>query len=124
MRFDQILAKLAHDGDWNFEKRDQTYISRRGGEKKPVERTQQVPILDDYTKIIWNTTPVISLEDCQIEWDRIKIERRNEDVDRKRLEAYGSVGDQLDMMYNDLIIGTTTWKDHVASVKLNNPKDI
>ena len=39
-----------------------------------------------------------------------------------RQEAYGSIGDQLDMQYKDAVNGTTTWKDHVAQVKSDNPK--
>jgi hypothetical protein len=39
-----------------------------------------------------------------------------------RQVAYGSIGDQLDMQYKDLLDGTTTWKDHVAKVKSDNPK--
>ena len=39
-----------------------------------------------------------------------------------RQEAYGSIGDQLDMQYKDLLNGTTTWKDHIATVKSDNPK--
>jgi|TARA_Y100000004_G_scaffold127622_1_gene143649 hypothetical protein len=39
-----------------------------------------------------------------------------------RQEAYGSIADQLDMQYWDSVNGTTTWKDHVAQVKSDNPK--
>ena len=39
-----------------------------------------------------------------------------------RQEAYGSIGDQLDMQYKDAVNGTTTWKDHIAQVKSDNPK--
>ena len=39
-----------------------------------------------------------------------------------RQEAYGSIADQLDMQYWDAVNGTTTWKDHVAKVKSDNPK--
>ena len=39
-----------------------------------------------------------------------------------RQEAYGSIADQLDMQYWDAVNGTTTWKDHVATVKSDNPK--
>ena len=39
-----------------------------------------------------------------------------------RQEAYGSITDQLDMQYWDAVNGTTTWKDHVAQVKSDNPK--
>ena len=39
-----------------------------------------------------------------------------------RQEAYGSVADQLDMQYWDSVNDTTTWKDHIAQVKDDNPK--
>jgi len=39
-----------------------------------------------------------------------------------RQDAYGFIGDQLDMQYKDLVNGTTTWKDHIAKVKSDNPK--
>jgi hypothetical protein len=39
-----------------------------------------------------------------------------------RQEAYGSLSDQLDMQYWDAVNDTTTWKDHIAKVKSDNPK--
>jgi hypothetical protein len=39
-----------------------------------------------------------------------------------RQEAYGSIQDQLDMMYWDNVNSTTTWKEHIAQVKSDNPK--
>lgn len=39
-----------------------------------------------------------------------------------RQEGYGSINDQLDMMYWDNVNGTTVWKDHIAQVKSDNPK--
>ena len=39
-----------------------------------------------------------------------------------RQEAYGSIAEQLDMMYWDGVNGTTTWADHIAQVKSDNPK--
>ena len=41
---------------------------------------------------------------------------------KSRVIAYGSIGDQLDMQYKDAVNGTTTWKDHIATVKSDNPK--
>ena len=41
---------------------------------------------------------------------------------RNRAQAYASIGDQLDMQYWDSVNDTTTWKDHVASVKAQFPK--
>jgi hypothetical protein len=42
--------------------------------------------------------------------------------DDARRSAYGDIADQLDMQYHDLVDGTTTWKDHIAKVKSDNPK--
>jgi hypothetical protein len=39
-----------------------------------------------------------------------------------RQEAYGSIAEQLDMQYWDGVNGTTTWADHIAQVKSDNPK--
>jgi len=41
---------------------------------------------------------------------------------RNRADAYASTGDQLDMQYWDSVNNTTTWKDHIASVKGQFPK--
>jgi len=39
-----------------------------------------------------------------------------------RAEAYPSIQEQLDMQYWDLVNGTTTWKDTIEQIKLDNPK--
>jgi hypothetical protein len=39
-----------------------------------------------------------------------------------RAKAYPPFGDQLDMMYHDLLDQTTTWKDAIAAVKALYPK--
>tara|TARA_B100000902_G_scaffold261674_1_gene247953 strand:+ start:591 stop:923 length:333 start_codon:yes stop_codon:yes gene_type:complete len=44
------------------------------------------------------------------------------DYARKRVDAYPSIQDQLDMQYWDKKNGTTTWVDAVAKVKSDNPK--
>ena len=63
------------------------------------------------------------------EYEQIITDRANEKYDQQqngwieaRLEGYGAIGEQLDMMYHDEVDGTTTWKDHVAKVKSDNPK--
>jgi hypothetical protein len=43
--------------------------------------------------------------------------------DRVKSSGYASTGDQFDMQYKDLLNGTTVWKDHVAKVKSDNPKE-
>jgi hypothetical protein len=35
----------------------------------------------------------------------------------KRQIAYGDIGEQLDMMYKDILDGGTRWKDHISNVK-------
>ena len=53
---------------------------------------------------------------------RIQAEYDAQEYARKRATAYASTGDQLDMQYWDSVNDTTTWKDHVASVKNQFPK--
>ena len=40
----------------------------------------------------------------------------------RRKNAFAEIGEQLDMMYHDQVNNTTTWKDHVKSVKDSVPK--
>jgi len=44
------------------------------------------------------------------------------EVQEARKNSYKSTQDQLDMQYWDSVNGTTTWKDHIAKVKSDNPK--
>ena len=43
-------------------------------------------------------------------------------VIENRQNAYATSTGQLDMQYWDSVNGTTTWKDHIAKVKSDNPK--
>ena len=49
------------------------------------------------------------------------LSERQNAVRATRRASYGDLGDQLDMQYHDNVDGTTTWKDHVAKVKADNP---
>ena len=51
-----------------------------------------------------------------------KFDNQENGYKSARQEAYGSIADQLDMQYWDAVNGTTTWKDHIAQVKADNPK--
>ena len=42
---------------------------------------------------------------------------------RKRERAYPLIGEQLDMLFHDELNGTTTWKDAIAKVKSDIPKE-
>ena len=59
------------------------------------------------------------IETAHAEW---QSEHDSQEYARNRATAYASTGDQLDMQYWDSVNDTTTWKDHVASVKAQFPK--
>lgn len=50
------------------------------------------------------------------------LDYQNLDYVKARKSAYKPLAEQLDMQYKDLVHGTTTWKDHIAQVKADNPK--
>ena len=56
------------------------------------------------------------------ELSRLQSEYDSQAYARNRATAYASIGDQLDMQYWDSVNDTTTWKDHIASVKDQFPK--
>lgn len=62
---------------------------------------------------------VAEIETAHAEW---KAEYDSQEYARNRATAYASTGDQLDMQYWDSVNDTTTWKDHIASVKAQFPK--
>ena len=70
-----------------------------------------------------NNNPVI-LDEAKVsdELARLQAEYDAQEYARNRATAYASTGDQLDMQYWDSVNDTTTWKDHVASVKDQFPK--
>ena len=59
---------------------------------------------------------------AKIDRGNFKWEEQQFGYIQARQEAYGSVQDQLDMQYWDNVNSTTTWKDHIAKVKSDNPK--
>jgi len=60
-----------------------------------------------------------AIEAAHAEW---QAEYDAQEYARNRATAYASTGDQLDMQYWDSVNDTTTWKDHIASVKAQFPK--
>ena len=71
----------------------------------------------------WNISSVDQPTDSQLNAvdSAADLEERQNAVRATRKTAYGDLGDQLDMQYHDNVDGTTTWKDHVAKVKTDNP---
>jgi len=79
---------------------------------------------EDYEQITWNNgTAVISKSDIVAKQAELKTAFDALNYSRNRAKAYPSIEDQMDMQYKDLLNDTTTWKDAVAKVKSDNPKE-
>jgi hypothetical protein len=61
--------------------------------------------------------------DEEIDAEVIRLQAEYDANQYQRDRQYPSIGDQLDMQYHDQIDGTTTWKDAIAKVKSDNPKE-
>ena len=71
---------------------------------------ERLPISDD------------DFEQMVVDCANSKFDEQENGYKTARQEAYGSINEQLDMQYWDAVNGTTTWKDHIAQVKADNPK--
>ena len=58
-----------------------------------------------------------------IYWTQVNAWSDPDQYKINRASAYPSIQEQLDMQYHDTVNGTTTWKDAIAKVKSDNPKD-
>ena len=78
----------------------------------------------DIDNINWNSDDITqpSKADIEAKIAEQKTEYDNLAYARARAVAYKSIQDQLDMQYWDNVNSTTTWKDHIAKVKSDNPK--
>ena len=93
-----------------------------------VDFTKDVLIQDDsngqgpYIKE-WNVSGVTQPTDEQLNAvdSAADLSERQNAARAARRKSYGDLGDQLDMQYHDSVDGTSTWKDHVAKVKTDNP---
>jgi len=91
------------------------------GSANSIQTDQIIPEFSD-TQILKFVNGNIIVEDSQELIDK-KAEYDTQEYARNRATAFPSIGDQLDMQYHDLLDGTTTWKDAVAKVKSDNPKE-
>ena len=77
---------------------------------------------EDVNQITWyNDTTPISVNDIEAKQKELQAEYDAKQYQRDRV--YPSIEDQLDMQYWDNVNGTTTWKDAIAKVKSDNPKE-
>ena len=103
-----------------------TYCANNGVAN--VDFTIDVLLQDDsngqgpYIKT-WNVSGVAQPTDEQLNAvdSAADLSERQATARSARKTAYGDLGDQLDMQYHDSVDGTSTWKDHVAKVKTDNP---
>ena len=77
---------------------------------------------NDINTIQWHngTTPISKAD---IEAKMVEVQADYDAKQYQRDRVYPSIGEQLDMQYWDKVNGTTTWKDAVAKVKSDNPKN-
>ena len=61
--------------------------------------------------------------DVSIDWTQVNAWTNPDQYKIDREVAYPSIQEQLDMQYWDNVNGTTTWKDAIAKVKSDNPKE-
>ena len=103
-----------------------TYCANNGVAE--VDFTKDVLLQDDsngqgpYIKE-WNISSVVQPTDEQLNAvdSAADLSERQAAARSARRSAYGDWNSQLDMQYHDNVNGTTTWKDHVAKVKADNP---
>ena len=79
----------------------------------------------DYESLIWLDEVQVKpteqeYNDAVTAWN---TEYESQEYARNRASAFPSIGDQMDMQYHDLLNSTTTWKDAIAKVKADNPKE-
>jgi hypothetical protein len=102
------------------------YLANNG--VNSVDFTSDVLLQDDsngqgpYIKE-WNVSSVTKPTDSQLSAvdSAADLAERQDAARAARKQAYGDLGSQLDMQYHDAVDSTTTWKDHVAKVKTDNP---
>ena len=91
---------------------------------KALNPSAKFRVLDDSVdKIDWleGTTPIAkSTIEAKITEQQTAY---NNDYIRKRQEAYPGLWDQLDMIYWDQVNGTAKFKEAIAKVKADNPKN-
>ena len=64
--------------------------------------------------------------EISINMDDVNADYISKNYKNERLVKYASIGDQLDMLYKDIVDGkldtTGTWATHIKAVKDANPK--
>ena len=94
-------------------------------EEITTQVTAEVEAEKPLTKQVNNDVMELTDDDyAQLITDRAadRFDQQENGYKDARQSAYGSIANQLDMMYWDGVNGTTVWADHIAQVKSDNPK--
>ena len=90
-----------------------------------INPNAKVAITDnDIDQIEWldGTTP-IPKADIETKLEELQAEYDANQYQRDRAISYPTIQEQLDMQYWDNVNNTTNWKDAIAKVKADNPKE-
>ena len=87
------------------------------------KKVQFISGTDENGGAVFLQTKPITYAEVLAEQQRLQTEYNNNQYQRDRASAYPSIQDQLDMQYWDSVNNTTTWKDTVAQVKADHPKN-
>jgi len=84
--------------------------------------------IDDGTGAFDASGNKITIDQTLVDAARVELDKLNYQTDRTEngSTVYSSFGDQLDMLYADMVTGkldtTGTWATHIKAVKDANPK--
>ena len=87
-----------------------------------------VVTIDDSGQIEDAAGNQVTIDQSKVDAARVELNKLNYQTDRvyDGSTTYGSIGDQLDMLFQDIIAGkldsTGTWATHIKAVKDANPK--
>ena len=85
-------------------------------------------IVDDGNGVFKEDGTEITIDQTLVDAARVELDKLNYQTDRTTngSTTYASFGDQLDMLYKDIVAGkldtTGTWATHIKAVKDANPK--
>ena len=85
-------------------------------------------IVDDGNGVFKADGTEITIDQTLVDAARVELDKLNYQTDRTTngSTVYSSFGDQLDMLYADMLAGkldtTGTWATHIKAVKDANPK--
>jgi hypothetical protein len=114
-----------HEALWSLGKKNYVLYGDPSNEQEFLDSYKTTTTGENNIGIQSSDASLFGVTWSEIQAELIRLEKAHSDNEyaRNRATAYPSIGDQLDMQYHDQIDGTTTWKDAIAKVKSDNPKE-